>query len=286
MKRVGLFVVALGVFLVSSCTPAAPAPPTATPLPTPDHSILAVEVRKSTPDQSFVVYNLPGMDQVTLANIEYKDGLTMDVYYPPDFDFTQDLPVVIFVNGFVDEEIKQMIGCKLKDSGIYISWGQLVAASGMIAATYETQTPKTDIHDIINYTRAHASWLRVDSDRICLWSSSANPATALIALTDASAEYRDSLTCAVIYYGVTPSGYADALSTDVPLFVVRAGKDDVSLNRDLDRFVERAREANIPLEFVDYEDGIHGFDVWQDADESREIVKQTVEFMKSHLFEE
>ena len=156
------------------------------------------------------------MDQVTLANVEYKDGLTMDVYYPPDFDFTQNLPVVIFVNGFVDDEIRQEIGCKLKDAGIHISWAQLVAASGMVA----------------------------------MWD------------------------------------LRERLPPDTAFFIVKGGRDDTGLNPSIDRFVEKAREANISVEFVDYEDGIHGFDIWQDTDESREIVKQTVEFMKTHLFEE
>ena len=256
-----------------------------TPVPTPDHSILASDKRKDTPDQSSVVYTLPEMDQITLANIEYKEGLTMDIYYPLDFDFTQNLPVVIFVNGFVDEEFQKMFGSKLKDSGVYISWGQLVAASGMIAITYETHDPDVDIHDLLNYTQANGSWLRVDKDRICLWASSASPPTALIALTDTSAEYHDSLACTVIYYGIIPPVSVDDLSADIPLFIVKAGKDDAFLNIKLDKFVEKAREANIPLEFVDYEDGIHGFDVWQDTDESREIIKQTLEFMKTHLQE-
>jgi dipeptidyl aminopeptidase/acylaminoacyl peptidase len=287
LQAIGLMI---AVLLISGCGGAfAPAPPKATPIPTPDHSVLAASKRVDpvgdrSPHAS-VVYTLPEMDQVTLANIEYKDGLTMDVYYPPDFDFAQNLPVVIFVNGFVDGEIKQMIGCKLKDAGIQISWAQLVAASGMIAITYETQVPDTDIHDLIIYARANAPWLRIDKDSICLWACSANPRTQLIALTDTSAEYRDSLACAVIYYGVTPEHYVDGLSADVPLFIVKAGKDDASVNQDLDCFVEAAREASIPLEFVDYENGIHGFDYWQNTDESREIVKQTVEFMKEHLFE-
>ena len=250
-----------------------------TPVPTPDHSILASDMRKDSPDQNFVVYTLPEMDQITLANIEYKDGLTMDIYYPLDFDFTQNLPVVIFVNGFVDKEFEQMIGCKLKDSGVYISWGQLVATSGMIAIAYETHDPDVDAHDLINYVRANESWLRIDKDRICLWSSSASSPTALTALTDTSAEYHDSLACTVIYYGIIPPVSVDDLSADIPLFIVKAGKDDAFLNIKLDKFVEKAREASIPLEFVDYEDGIHGFDVWQDTDESREIIKQTLEFM-------
>ena len=256
-----------------------------TPVPAPDHSILASDKRKDTPDQSSVVYTLPEMDQITLANIEYKEGLTMDIYYPLDFDFTQNLPVVIFVNGFVDEESEKMFGSKLKDSGIYISWGQLVAASGMIAIAYETYDPDVDVHDLINYIRANEPWLRIDKDRICLWSSSDSLHTALIALTDTSTEYHDSLACAIIYYGIIPQVSVDDLSADIPLFIVKAGKDDAFLNIKLDKFVEKAREANIPLEFVDYKDGIHGFDVWQDTDESREIIKQTLEFMNTYLQE-
>ena len=107
--------------------------------------------------------------------------------------------------GSVDEEFQKMFGTKLKDSSPIISWGQLVAASGMIAIAYETPDPDVDIHDLLNYTRANGSWLRVDKDRICLWASSANLRTSLIALTDTSAEYHDSLACAVIFYGVHSS---------------------------------------------------------------------------------
>ena len=281
LQTIGLTLI---VLLLAGCG-GTPAEPTTTSIPIPDHSILATDKRKDTPDQSSVVYTLPEMDQITLANIEYKEGLTMDIYYPLDFDFTQNLPVVIFVNGFVDEEFQKMFGCKLKDSGPSISWGQLVAASGMIAIMYETHDPDVDIHDLLNYTRANGSWLRVDKDRICLWASSASPPTALIALTDTSAEYHDSLACAIIYYGIIPPVSVDDLSADIPLFIVKAGKDDAFLNIKLDKFVEKAREANIPLEFVDYEDGIHGFDYWQDTDESREIIKQTLEFMHTHLQE-
>ena len=57
------------------------------------------------------------------------------------------------------------------------------------------------------------------------------------------------------------------------------------LNMQLNKFVEKAREANIPLEFVNYEDGKHGFDILQDTDESREIIKQALDFMNTHLQE-
>ena len=291
MKRIGLLVVALGVLLVSSCTSAAPAPPTATPLPTPDHSILAIDKRKEAPveAQESIVYTLPGMDQVTIANIEYKEGLTMDVYYPPDFDFTHNLPVVILVNGFKDEEFQQWwSGCKLKDHGLFVSWAQLVAASGMIAISYETQNPNVDVRDLIDYTRANAPLLRVDGDRICLSGRSSTPQTALVALTITSAEYRDSLVCAVFLYGDLSIGgnLGERLPPDTAFLIVKGGRDDHGVNGSIDLFVEKAREAGFPVEFIEYEDGVHGYDAQQDTDESREIIKRTLEFIKMHLFEE
>ena len=271
------------VILFSVGCNAIPGEPTPSPFPTPDHSILASDMRKDSPEKSSVVYTLPEMDQVTVANVEYKDGQTMDVYYPPNFNFDQNLPVIIFVNGFRDEELQEMVGASLKDTGIYISWSQLVAAAGMSAVTYEANDPEVDIHDLINYVQADASRLRIDKDRICLWSSSANTTIAVIALTDPNTEYHDSLACGVIYYGVTPLIFAEDFSADIPLFIVKAGKDDNNLNLSLDFFVDAAREANVPLEFVEYEDGIHGFDARQDTDDSREIVRQTLEFMKTNL---
>lgn len=267
--------------------PAQPTPtpePSPTPLPTPDHSILAADMRKDSPEKSSVVYTLPGMDQVTVANIEYKDGLTMDVYYPHNFNFEKNLPMVIFVNGFPDEVVTEWFGAGLKDTGIYISWGQLVAAAGMSAITYEVNEPDVDIYDLLNYVQANAAELRLDKDRICIWSSSGNTPTAVIALTDTTKAYRDSLACTVLYYGYTPLTVdAKGLSADIPWFIVKAGTDDPSLNFKLDNLIRKIRAADVPLELVEYEEGIHGFDVEQDTDESRAIIQKSLEFMKTHL---
>lgn len=297
MKHRGSFLLIIGllltvfVILLSGCGAlvAEPTPtpiPTLTPMPTPDHSILAADMRKDSPEKSSVVYTLPEMDQITVANVAYKDVLTMDVYYPQNFSFDQNLPVVIFVNGFPDEVAAEMLGAGLKDTGIYISWGQLVAAAGMSAITYEVAEPDVDIYDLISYVQANAAQLRLDKDRICIWSSSGNTPTAVVALTDSSRAYRDSLACAVLYYGYTPPTIdPDGLSADIPWFIVKAGTDDPSLNLKLDNFIRKIRAAEVPLELVEYEDGIHGFEVWQDTDESREIIQQTIEFMKTNFQE-
>src|SRR5216684_4695111 len=88
-----------------------------------------------------VVYTMPGVEAVTVRrNEEYgvtdAGALTMDLYYPPDSKRGARTPAVIFVTGFSDLGAQRMLGCTLKDIGSYISWGQLAAASGLIAITY------------------------------------------------------------------------------------------------------------------------------------------------------
>src|SRR6185503_21237818 len=99
-----------------------------------------------------VVYEMPGLDAVTIRrDVEYRvtdaDALTMDIYYPPDPKSEARMPAVVFVSGYPDPGFQKMLGCKLKDLQSYISWGQLTAASGLVAITYTTgKEPAADIH--------------------------------------------------------------------------------------------------------------------------------------------
>ena len=96
----------------------------------PENLITAADRRQQAFDSDWVVYTLPEMDRVSVANITYKEGLTMDVYYPPDFSFRSRLPAVVFVNSGI-----RHFGGDFRDQGQQISWGQLTAASGLIAIT-------------------------------------------------------------------------------------------------------------------------------------------------------
>lgn len=83
---------------------------------------------------------MPGVEAVTVRrNEEYQVGdagpLTMDLYYPPDATADARTPAVIFVTGFSDVGAQKMLGCKLKEMGSYISWAQLVAATGFVGIT-------------------------------------------------------------------------------------------------------------------------------------------------------
>jgi len=250
------------------------------------------------------------MDEVKVRrDVKYKTSndtpLAMDIYYPPNLKIGSRLPVVIFVNGFPDVGTQKKIRLKLKDMGQYKSWGELTAASGLIAITYETIQPDADIENLIDYVRKNGSSLNIDANSICIWACSGNVPTALWIIKQKSREY---LRCAVLYYGVMttadqkhqamidsraqksgffPGGLKNIkhLYHDVPLFIVRAGLDKFPyVNQTIDHFLNEALSRNDSIVFINYNDGQHAFDMDDDKPRSREIIKQTLEFMKTHLF--
>src|SRR4051812_17712520 len=101
---------------------------------------------------------MPGMELVVVRKeLAYRttDGgpLTMDVYYPPDATIASRLPAVVFVAGYNDVGYEKMLGCRFKDMAMSISWGQLAAASGMIAIAYTNREPAADLDALLDYIR-------------------------------------------------------------------------------------------------------------------------------------
>jgi hypothetical protein len=256
-----------------------------------------------------VVYQMTGMDAVTIRRgVEYRvtdaDALTMDLYYPPDSKNEARIPAVIFVGGYPDPGAQKILGCKMKEMESYISWGQLAAASGVVAVTYTTgREPATDIHALLQYVRRNAAVLGVDENRIGVWASSGNVPNALSVLMG---EDRDYLKCAVLCYGYTldldgETSIADAarqwgfaypcagrsvsdLPRDIPLFIARAGQDEMPhLNETMDRFLSEALTCNLPITFVNLPLAPHAFDVMDDSESSREIIRQILTFMRFNL---
>ncbi|HVT58320.1 MAG TPA: alpha/beta hydrolase [Thermoanaerobaculia bacterium] len=255
-----------------------------------------------------VVYQIAGMDAVTIRrDVEYgaagADVLTMDIYRPPDAPRSAPLPAVVVVAGFPDLGFQRWAGCKFKEMGSSVSWGRLAAASGMVAVTYTNREPAGDIRALLEYVRQNAASLGIDEHRIGLWASSGNVPLALWALMQ---EARDSLKCAVLCYGfmldldgsttvaeaAKTLGFANPgagrpisdLPRDIPLFVVRAGQDEIPhLNETLDRFLAKAVSRNLPITFANHAAAPHAFDLLHDSPASREIIRQILAFMRFHL---
>jgi hypothetical protein len=256
-----------------------------------------------------VVYAVPGVDRVTVRRdqpyrVTDAGPLTMDVYYPPDATSGAPMPAVVFVTGFSDAGARKMLGCTFKEMGSYVSWARLTAASGLVGITYENREPATDAHAVLAHVREHAASLNVDDNRIGVWSCSGNGPNALSFVI----QNADAIRCAALLYPytidrngtahvasaatqfrfVTPlAGRSiDELPRNVPLFIVRAGQDVMpGLNAALDQFVSGALANNLPVTVINHATGPHAFDLFDDTELSRHIIRSTLTFLRFQLVE-
>src|SRR5438309_3031104 len=133
-----------------------------------------------------VVYAMPGMEGVTVRRDEpYRmtdsGALAMDVYYPPDSKAGTPTPVVIFVTGFSDLGAKKMLGSRFKDMGSFVSWAQVVAASGLVGITYANREPD-DIYGVLDHVQQNAASLGIDRSKIGVWACPEHGPNALAVL--------------------------------------------------------------------------------------------------------
>ena len=265
---------------------------------------MSQETSRAEITRKTVFYQTPGADAVTVrADIAYRasaPALTMDIYYPPEAKSGVRVPAVIVVAGYPDPGFERFLGCKFKEMGSTVSWGRLIAASGMIAITYSNADPATDLDALREHARQDAAPLGIDERRIGLWASSGNVPLALSLIA------QKQVKCAALCYGYMLDldgstrvaeaakmwGFAnpaasksmDEFPADVPLLIVRAGQDQTpGLNETIDSFLTHAVRRNLPVAFVNHPPAPHAFDLMEDSERSRAIIRQVLDFLKENL---
>ncbi len=298
--------VLLVVMLTGCATPSQiPPSPTATLQPTLP-SPTATQLPPEPPFTNILVYDPPEMYKVIVETVQYptlsdpSKTLPMDVFYPPDRRPAELLPAVVLVNGFPNS-----LEYGSRTFGSFPSWGRLIASYGLIAAAYETHNA-SDLEAVIGYIQQKGPELGIDGSRLGLWSMSSHGG---LASSFAFQENRKYLKFAVFYYAwiMTPDNFmreeentaceysclgaelpdVKRLRSDLPVLVVRCGRDSAVAIAEADHFAQLATEAGIPLTLINFEEGSHAFD-WRDTsfgsakDKAIEIIRQTLEFMKTH----
>ena len=142
--------------------------------------------------------------------------------------------------------------------------------------------PLENIADVLHYLQANAPTLGIDPQRICLWASSGNPPPAILAMTRQNESYHAGLRCAVIYYGSVMKLNGE-FPKNFSLLAIRGGKDYPGFSDRVTDLTDWAKEQGVEVTFIDYPEGTHSFDVTMDTPRTREIIGQTLDFMKDIL---
>lgn len=262
---------------------------------------------QASPFDATVVLSAPGTDRVRIrGDVTYEtvDGAAMkaDVYLPARGGKRGPYPAVVFVAGGAENT---------KDWGIYRSLGRLFAASGFAAVPFnhrlrfprrQYEEGAADLLALVSYLRKNAAALEVDPERIAIWAFSGGGPMLSVPMRERIAGVR----CLVNYYAFMDTEHVDLADAGVtrevaerfsplaqftaspasllPLFVARAGKDDIpGVNASIDKFVAAALERNAPILLVNHPDGAHGFEHRNPDARSREILRLTIEFLRSQL---
>ena len=197
-----------------------------------------------------------------------------------------------------------------KNMGVFVSYGELLAASGFVAVSFDHRflsaarlsDAGADVADLVVHVRTNAASLGVDPERLALWAFSGGGPFLSAALRERPGWLR----AVVAYYavldlqqpppgpdsGLSPELRAafspvKALGTDAkatpPILVARAGLDNPWLNDGADRFVAAALARGATLDLMSHPQGRHGFDILDDDARSKAIIRRTLEFLRAAL---
>jgi hypothetical protein len=252
-----------------------------------------------------IVLRPRGTPAIVTRDIGYRTGpsgtLSLDVYRPGGADAV--LPAVVLVTGVPDVGAPHPLGCAFKEMAYVESLGQLLAASGLIAAAYTASHPADDAAAVLSYLVKEADNLGIDPTRLALWAMSGHVPLALSLLIDRAASIEAAVLLNGFMFDVDGTAAAaartyrftysigahtaDDLPSDAALFVVRSGRDEfVGVNETIDRFVVDALRRNLPLTFINHANAPHAFEINDDSTLSRHILREAVAFLQLHLRQE
>jgi hypothetical protein len=224
----------------------------------------------SAQDAHFV-YPPPTPGNMTITkDVAFAAGdtgkLRMDVYRPAG----EALPVLIFFNG---------VGLP-RSTEMYTGWGRLAAYKGLVAIVPDLRPDSAaqDFQKLVAYLTAHAAEYKIDRGAMALYAASANVSTAFPIVED---PHQTAIVAAVMYYGTAA---ITQFRRDLPVLYVRAGLDRPSVNGagagSILALATLAVSQNAPLTFVNDAGGHHAFETTDDDGATRQVIDQTIQWVK------
>jgi hypothetical protein len=229
----------------------------------------AVEAVSAQDAHFFYPPPTPGNMTIT-KDIAFASGdtgkLRMDVYRPAG----EALPALIFFNG---------TGLP-RSAEVYAGWGRIAAYRGLVAIIPDLRPDSAvqDFQKLVAYLTAHAADYKIDRAAMALYAASANVSTAFPIVED---PHQTAIAAAVMYYGTAA---ITQFRRDLPMLYVRAGLDRPSVNGagpgSIVALAALAVSQNAPLTLVNDAGGHHAFEVTDDDGATRQVIDETIQWVK------
>lgn len=195
------------------------------------------------------------------------ESLRMDVFRPRG-EAGARAPVLIFFN--------RAFGSEQRNNPFYSAWAQVAAANGLTAILPDLRPEQVaeDFKQLVAHLTQKGAQLGIDPAALAVYAGSGNVSQAFPLVEDPA---QTAVKAAVMYYG---GAQITEYRRDLPVLFVRAGLDRPDLNRAITTMAALAVTQNAPLTLLNHAAGYHGFETANQDDVTREVMQQTMAFVK------
>jgi acetyl esterase/lipase len=232
--------------------------------------------------------------------------LLLDAYLPATGNGRW--PAVLLINGDAEEPVI----ARAKEWAIFRSYGEHLAARGLVGVPFNHRSTRTvgrpevavEVTAALDHIRANAKDLEIDAARIGVWAFSAAGAFALAPLLRARPPYVKAIAGFYTVWDLSAFQKLDPRLTDTevqewsatealgatiaglpPILVAIAGRDNPPFISSAESFVKRAADLGADVRVHRHPEGKHGFDLRDDDERSRVIIREALDFFASTLAE-
>jgi hypothetical protein len=210
----------------------------------------------------------PASDIILASDVEYGTSsgtrLAMDVYKPATTRGAK-LPALVFFNRATGAD---------RSGRFYSAWARAAASNGVIGILPDLRdgSEAADFRILLSFLERYGAEQGIDS--IAVYAGSGNVSAAFPVVEDPALT---SIKAAVMYYG---SARIERFRLDLPVLYVRAGLDRPPVNESIAKLAGLAIAQNAPLTLLNHAGGHHGFEAADDNDVTRQVIADTLAFVK------
>jgi dienelactone hydrolase len=163
-----------------------------------------------------------------------------------------------------------------RSGAFYLGWARAAASRGVVAVLPDLRDGREaqDFRLLVRHLVEHGAELGINPEALTVYAASGNVFAGFPAVEDPA---MTGIKAAVMYYGSAP---ISTFRLDLPVLYVRAGLDRPALNRDITTLAAVAVSQNAPLVLLNHSSGYHGFEWANDDDATRDVIEQTLAFVK------